>query len=49
LPRSYFAHSTDIVILSGEAAPDGGIVVNTPPGEHFFFSFLGAYFMTDDL
>lgn len=31
---------TNAVIISGEAAPDGGIVVNTPPGKKFFF-FLG--------
>ena len=33
LLRSDVAQSTNIVILSGEAAPDGGIVVNTPPGK----------------
>ena len=45
LLRSDVAQSTNIVILSGEAAPDGGIVVNTPPGKKgLCFYFLG-YFM----
>lgn len=49
LLRSDVAQSTNIVILSGEAAPDGGIVVNTPPGKNMSLFLLLRLLIFDDL